>query len=51
MVLLIKVGAESLWWFYVAAAVLGFLFANLLIYLDKSKLHTVFIVLGAKRII
>ena len=51
MVLLIKVGAESFWWFYVVAAVLGFLIANLLIYLDKSKLHTVFIVLGALLIV
>lgn len=51
MVLLIKVGAESLWWFYVVAAVLGFLIANLLIYLDKSKLHTVFIGLGAVLIV
>ena len=47
MVLLIKVGAESLWWCYVVAAVLGFLLANLLIYLDKGKLHTVLIGLGA----
>jgi hypothetical protein len=41
MVLLIKVGTESLWWFYVVAAVLGFLIANLLIYLDKSRLQNV----------
>jgi hypothetical protein len=47
MVLLIKVDADSLWWVYVAAAVLGFLIANLLIYLDKSKLHTVLFGLGA----
>ncbi|MFC4798343.1 hypothetical protein ACFPA1_03060 [Neobacillus sp. GCM10023253] len=47
MVLLVKVGAESLWWFYVAAAVLGFLIANLLIYLDKSKLHPILFGLGA----
>lgn len=51
MVLLVKVGAESLWWFYVIAAVLGFLIANFLIYLDKSKLHPVFIGLGAMLIV
>ncbi|MEH7084598.1 hypothetical protein V7139_17930 [Neobacillus drentensis] len=51
MVLLIKVGAEYLWWFYVVAAILGFLIANLLIYLDKSKLHTVIIGLGAVLIV
>jgi hypothetical protein len=51
MVLLIKVGAESLWWFYVAAAVLGFLIANLLIYLDKGKLYPVFIGLGTVLIV
>ena len=51
MVLLIKVGAESLWWFYVLASVLGFLIANLLIYLKKSKLHTVFIGLGVLLIV
>lgn len=47
MVLLIKEGAETLWWFYVVASVFGFLIANLLIYLDKCKLHIVFITLGA----
>jgi hypothetical protein len=51
MVLLIKVGAESFWWVYVVAAVLGFLIANLLIYLDKSKLHTVLIALGTVLIV
>jgi len=47
MVLLIKVGADSLWWVYAVAAILGFLIANLLIYLDKSKLHPVLFGLGA----
>jgi hypothetical protein len=51
MVLLVKVGAESLWWIYVVAAVLGFLLANLLIYLDKGKLHTVLIGLGTLLIV
>lgn len=51
MVLLVKVGAESLWWFYVVAAVLGFLIANLLIYFDKSKLHTVLVGLGTVLIV
>jgi hypothetical protein len=51
MVLLIKVGAESFWWVYVVAAVLGFLIANLLIYLDKSKLHTGLIALGTVLIV
>jgi hypothetical protein len=51
MVLLIKVGAESLWWAYVVAAVLGFLLTNLLIYLDKNKLHTVLFGLGAVLIV
>jgi hypothetical protein len=51
MVLLIKVGSESLWWVYVVAAVLGFLIANLFIYLDKGKLHTVLIGLGTVLIV
>ncbi|MFJ5760768.1 hypothetical protein ACIQAA_17010 [Neobacillus sp. NPDC093182] len=51
MVLLVKVGAESLWWCYVVAAVLGFLLANLLIYLDKGKIHIVFIGLGTVLIV
>ncbi|MDR7076112.1 hypothetical protein J2Y03_001115 [Neobacillus niacini] len=51
MVLLVKVGAESFWWFYVIAAVLGFLIANFLIYLDKSKLRTVLIGLGTLLIV
>ncbi|MCM3689710.1 hypothetical protein [Neobacillus niacini] len=51
MVLLVKVGAESLWWVYVAAAVLGFLIANLLIYLDKSKLRPILFGLGTLLIV
>lgn len=51
MVLFIKVGAETLWWFYVIAAVIGFLLANIIIYWDKSKLHSVFFGLGAVLII
>lgn len=51
MVLLVKVGAESLWWFYVVAAVLGFLLANLLVYLHKGKLHSVFGGLGTLLIV
>jgi hypothetical protein len=51
MVLFIKVGAESLWWVYVAAAVLGFLLANLLIYLDKSKLRLILFGLGTLLIV
>jgi peptidoglycan/LPS O-acetylase OafA/YrhL len=51
MVLLVKVGAESLWWVYVVAAVLGFLLVNLLVYFDKGKLHTVFWGLGTLLIV
>ncbi|MEH7119319.1 hypothetical protein V7128_18165 [Neobacillus vireti] len=51
MVLLIKIGAESLWWFYVVVAVLGFLIANLLIYLDKTNLQPIIMVLGAVLIV
>lgn len=51
MVLLIKVGAEFLWWFYVVVAVIGFLIANLLIYFDKGNLHPVFVGLGVVLIV
>mgnify|MGYP003574959478 CR=1 FL=1 len=51
MVLLIKIGADTFWWVYVVAAVIGFLIANLLIYLEKNKLHTVLTGLGTVLIV
>jgi hypothetical protein len=51
MVLLVKVGAYFLWWFYVVAAIIGFIIANLLIYLNKGRLHPVLFGMGTVLII
>lgn len=46
MVFLIKVDAEFSGWLYIVVAALGFTLVNGLIYLDKTKIHSLLVRLG-----